>query len=90
MVQLITKAESHLGTSTRPHVANMELEASVSMLSESDGEQASDVQGLPGNKASEPAIPSLLDHLQAPRKSELMWKQAERKNPSTADSHCKK
>ena len=79
-----------MGTSMRPRVINMESEANVSMLSKSDGEQASDVQVLPGNKASRPAIPSMLDPLRALRKLELVWKLAVRKNPSTADSHRRK
>ena len=62
---------SHFRTSRRPRVADMKSEASVSILLESDGEQASDI--LPGN-IREPGIPSLLDrlHVQAPLKSELM------------------
>ena len=75
----------HLGTSTRPHVANMESEASVSIFSESDGEQVIDI--LPGNKDSYSSIPSLLDSVQAPQKSKLLWKLVVRKNLSAADSY---
>ena len=69
----------------RPHEADMESEASVSIISESDGKQASDI--LPGNKDSEPAIPSLLDCLRAPQKSESTQKLALRKNLSAVDSY---
>ena len=62
---------SHLGTSMRLSVAQMESEASVSIFSESDDEQANKV---PGNKVSVPSIPLLPDRLRvrATLKSELM------------------
>ena len=49
----------------------MEFEASFSIFSESDGEQASDI--LPESKESKLAIPLLLDHLhlRTLQKSEL-------------------
>ena len=52
--------------------------ASVSILSESEGEQAIDIRILLGNKGCEPAIPSLLDrlHVQALLKSELTLQSA--------------
>ena len=70
LLLIIRQGVSHLGTSMRPHVAQMVSEASVSIFSESDGEQAN---ALPGDKGSEPPIPLLLDrlHVRAPLMSEL-------------------
>ena len=86
---------SHLGTITKPYVADMDTVqkwslklAIISIFSKNNGEQASDI--LPGNKGSEPAIPSLRDRLQASQKSQLTWKHVVRKKLSAADSHHRK
>ena len=76
--------QDHLSTSTKPCVPDMEFKASVSIFSESDGKQPTDI--LPGNKGSEPVIPVLLDCVQALKKLNLHknWKLAVRKSVSSA------
>ena len=85
---LIIRPGGIFGTCMRPRVTDMDSEASVPILSESQSDQASDL--LPGSKGSKPAILSLLDRLRAPQRSELTWKRAVKTNLSAADSHHKK
>ena len=86
LLLIIRPGSKSLGYQYEAMCHQYESEASVSILSESDSKR---VTYCLGSKGSKPAIPSLLDRLQAPQKSELMWKWAIRRNPSAADSHHK-
>ena len=68
----------------------MASEASVSSVLDGDSDQTSDLPSGSISTDSEPVVPSLLDRLRAPQKSELTRKRALRKNPLSAESHCKK
>lgn len=58
--------------------------------SSSDGEQASDLTSTGVATSSTAAVPSLLDRLRAPQKSELSRKRAVRQNSSVTDGSRKK
>ena len=68
----------------------MANEASVSGVLDGDSNQTSDLPSGSVSTDSEPMVPSLLDCLRAPQKSELSLKCTLQKNPSAAESLCKK
>ena len=72
----------------RRSYSTMATQARVS--SESESESESDSEQVPVSTGTEPAVPSLLDRLRAPQKSDLTRKRSLQKNPAPGESQRKK